>query len=160
MPHKDPLQRAKYLEDRRKHWKESGCCDLCGKDLSVEDHKYTSCNLCRDRRSLYWKKRRETKDINYVIERKQKRSAYARNRELAIQYYGGKCACCGEIELTFLDLDHINNDGAYHRRTDSTARNSATWAKKHGYPPIFQVLCSNCNQGKQRNGGVCPHQIK
>ena len=24
----------------------------------------------------------------------------------------------------------------------------------------FQLLCANCNQGKRRNGGVCPHKKK
>jgi len=23
-----------------------------------------------------------------------------------------------------------------------------------------QLLCANCNQGRQRNGGICPHQRK
>lgn len=22
----------------------------------------------------------------------------------------------------------------------------------------FRLLCANCNQGRQRNGGICPHQ--
>jgi hypothetical protein len=29
---------------------------------------------------------------------------------------------------------------------------------KNNYPDDFQILCANCNWGKQLNGGVCPHQ--
>jgi hypothetical protein len=31
------------------------------------------------------------------------------------------------------------------------------WLRKHNYPEGFQVLCHNCNMGRQINGGVCPH---
>ena len=35
-----------------------------------------------------------------------------RERLRALEHYGGpKCACCGEIEFSFLSLDHID-DGA------------------------------------------------
>lgn len=27
-----------------------------------------------------------------------------------------------------------------------------------GFPPSFRVLCYNCNSGRARNRGVCPHQ--
>jgi hypothetical protein len=26
------------------------------------------------------------------------------------------------------------------------------------FPPGFQLLCSNCNHGRARNGGICPHK--
>jgi ABC-type uncharacterized transport system substrate-binding protein len=32
------------------------------------------------------------------------------------------------------------------------------WLARNGYPSGFQILCMNCNHGKSRNGGVCPHQ--
>ena len=96
----------------------------------------------------------------------------ARTREYArkvadevIAHYGGRCACCGESERMFLSIDHIHNDGAEHRRqiNPSAAANGKGvnlygWLKKNGYPEGFQVLCMNCNHGKARNGGVCPHQ--
>src|SRR5262252_4538483 len=34
-----------------------------------------------------------------------------------IAAYGGECACCGETEPVFLTLDHVNGDGAAHRRS-------------------------------------------
>ena len=80
--------------------------------------------------------------------------------------YGGRCACCGETELIFLTIDHINNDGAEHRRQIAAekgttwlqgGRETYRWLRDNGFPEGFQVLCANCNCGKHWNGGVCPH---
>jgi len=77
----------------------------------------------------------------------------------AFDHYGGvKCQCCGIENPVFLTIDHVNNDGNAHRKTDWLARNNIyQWLHKHKYPEGFQVLCWNCNMGKQINGGVCPH---
>lgn len=83
-------------------------------------------------------------------DRKLKDAAYA-------AYGGYRCACCGETTEAFLSIDHINNDGANHRR-DVERRKLYKWLKRHSYPEGFQILCMNCNFGKARNGGICPHQ--
>lgn len=91
--------------------------------------------------------------------RARKRAQHRRLRAAAIAAYGAKCVCCGETEDVFLTIDHANNDGAEHRRelgTNSVLR----WLAKHGYPEGFQVLCFNCNLGRAKNGGVCPHEEK
>ncbi len=81
-----------------------------------------------------------------------------------IKAYGGECKCCGESDYNFLVLDHVHNDGASHRReigkTYGHRPSSVSmfrWAKKNDYPDILQLLCANCNLGKQINGGTCPH---
>jgi hypothetical protein len=76
-----------------------------------------------------------------------------------IEGYGGKCACCGEAEPMFLTLDHVNNDGAEHRRTTGLKTGMTTWryAKREGFPDIFQLLCWNCNSSKGAYG-FCPHE--
>ena len=86
-------------------------------------------------------------------------------RDEVFSHYGHKCKCCGESEEFFLTIDHINNDGAAHRRSlpngkYSTGERMYRWLKVNGYPDGFQVLCMNCNLGKQRNGGICPHQMR
>lgn len=92
------------------------------------------------------------------------RSYYGRARLEAYEAYGGAhCACCGEKELMFLTIDHVNNDGAEHRRSlgwKRGGRSMGAWLRANGFPPGFQVLCINCNFGKHRNGGVCPHQTR
>lgn len=77
--------------------------------------------------------------------------------------YGGQfCQCCGETEISFLSLDHINNDGAKHRREISAHKMSGKtfykWLIKNNFPYGLQVLCMNCQFGKKQNNGVCPHQ--
>lgn len=87
------------------------------------------------------------------------RARYRLLRAEVIGAYGGACACCAEAETIFLELDHVDDSGAAHRR--EIGRGSyLTYrsVKKAGFPPDkFRLLCANCNQGRQRNSGVCPH---
>ena len=68
-----------------------------------------------------------------------------------------KCACCGEHCLRLLTIDHINNDGNSHRKSDKGARYLISWLSKNNFPAGFQVLCFSCNWGKYWYG-VCPHK--
>lgn len=76
-----------------------------------------------------------------------------------ISHYGGKCACCGESGLVFLCVDHIDGDGAEHRRETKTSTGIKfyRWLIKNKFPRGFQVLCWNCNSAKHILGS-CPHQ--
>jgi hypothetical protein len=88
----------------------------------------------------------------------------ARTRDAVFAAYGGYiCVCCGETEPKFLSIDHINNDGAEERRSGAYASSGSafyTWLRKNAFPAGYQVLCMNCQVGKHRNGGICPHQCK
>ena len=92
-------------------------------------------------------------------ERERLRHASVRAELLAA--YGGRCACCGESEPIFLELDHTNGGGTKHRTT--IGRSSKTiycLLKRQGFPKSgYQLLCANCNQGRHRNGGTCPHKM-
>lgn len=90
--------------------------------------------------------------------------------EIFSHYCGGEpiCMCCGEKNMEFLSLDHINNDGAEHRRSMRLGKKgggmgSGTqlyyWIRRNKYPLLFQILCMNCNCGKAKNDGVCPHKL-
>ena len=72
--------------------------------------------------------------------------------------YGGQCSCCGEDNPIFLDLDHVNGGGSAARRRNRSPYAAYRIARKQGFPPEYQVLCCNCNCGRHRNGGVCPHK--
>ena len=69
--------------------------------------------------------------------------------------YGKSCVCCGENNMPFLTIDHINGEGGKHRK--SVNGRIYYWLKKNNFPPGFQTLCYNCNCGRRINGGVCPH---
>lgn len=73
-----------------------------------------------------------------------------------IDHYGGACACCGETRYEFLTVDHVNNDGAKHRRETKMGAGICYWLKKNNFPEGFQILCMNCNWAKSRYG-ECPH---
>ncbi|MBV8538685.1 MAG: hypothetical protein JO128_24010 [Alphaproteobacteria bacterium] len=84
---------------------------------------------------------------------------YYRLRHEAIMAYGGyRCGCCGETEPMFLTLDHINGGGSRHRGRVGFGNSMLKWLRKRGYPKGFRVLCWNCNAGRHRNGGECPHR--
>ena len=92
----------------------------------------------------------------------------ARANELAIQRnqilrdgiykrYGSMCQCCGETETKFLTVDHVENNGSTMRKVHGTGASFYRWLEKHKPESGFQLLCMNCNFGKARNGGICPH---
>lgn len=84
-------------------------------------------------------------------------------REQIFAHYGAFCSCCGEAEPQFLTIDHVENNGAEMRRDGTHGRSGTAfyqWLRKQGFPAGFQTLCMNCNFGKHRNGGMCPHQDK
>ncbi len=119
----------------------SKTCNLCGeeKDLSFfnsqTSHEKNRCLVCvmsvkRDR-------------INSIL-----------------KSFGGKCACCGDDDLTHLCIDHINNDGSLKREegdgsgVDILSKLSRGLLNKEEY----QILCFNCNYSKHENGGTCIHK--
>jgi hypothetical protein len=92
---------------------------------------------------------------------KTRRATDTLRKEVFEAYGGFVCTCCGETEPLFLSVDHIYNDGNEMRNTGTHARGGTAfyqWIKRHKFPPGFQILCMNCNTGKHRNGGTCPHQ--
>lgn len=84
-------------------------------------------------------------------------------RLTVLRHYGGfppKCACCGENEIKFLSIDHINGGGTAHRKTftkTGKGGNISVWLLKNSLPEGFQVLCHNCNMAKGFYGS-CPHK--
>ena len=74
--------------------------------------------------------------------------------------YGNKCQCCGESNLAFLTMDHVNNDGSKDRmRNSKRVHNMILYRdlKAEGWPPRVRLLCYNCNCARKNNNGVCPH---
>jgi len=82
-------------------------------------------------------------------------------RERVYEGYGNHCASCGETEPQFFTVDHVNNDGHLVRRGRGGAGPDLYYNLiRQKFPDSFQLLCFNCNLGKARNGGVCPHRDK
>jgi hypothetical protein len=168
MPRKRTLEELAYHREYMKKYRQAN------KAKALESEKNTRARRTPEQREKYLAYMRDyhkgirrprvlegdrtAPDIEYVEQQREyMRQKFRDVADEVIAHYGGKCACCGETERLFLSIDHINNDGAKHRR-EVPASSLYRWLKKNGYPEGFQVLCMNCNCGKARNGGVCPHQ--
>ena len=113
----------------------NGKCSKCGeRDLVTKRH----CEICKEK--------------HYAISRKNWRLY----REEVYNAYGNVCACCGESEPAFLSIDHIDNDGASHRK--KIGAQIYRFLIKNNFPKNFQILCMNCQWGRKNCNGICPHQ--
>ena len=148
-PHmdRDNRREAVKMNTRRK----SGLCVACGK-RRISKGSVSRCRPCLDRTNnaeRRWRPERRKKSMNYR----------RRLRSTALQAYGGRCACCGEAERNFLCIDHVEDNGAVHRREiGGTGDRIYRWLRDNGYPDGFQLLCANCNMGKHLENGTCPHR--
>lgn len=99
----------------------------------------------------------ECKLLNKNRANQKNRESYLKNKNIVFDYYGRQCSCCDEKNFYFLTMDHINNDGSYFRKEMRSSSDFYEWIIKNNFPPDLQTLCMNCNWGKHRNGGICPH---
>jgi hypothetical protein len=146
--------RNKQVAERYRVRAAAGLCYDCPSP-ALPGHKF--CAPCKEARRI----RFLTVDHD-----KQLAAARARRQETKLEafnaYGGPTCVCCGESRMEFLSLDHVNDDGAAHRRSISVGQDGrgvqlAKWCKQNGYPPGFQVLCFNCNFAKG-HFDECPHE--
>jgi hypothetical protein len=133
--------RRKELEAKRRSYVENGLCKTCGV-LPIKHEESTLCLRCSNR-----------------IHNNRKRRI-ADNWQKILDHYGRKCACCGEEEVLFLTVDHINNDGALHKKIIGSKDPASVrkWIVDNNFPDTFQILCYNCNCAKGKLG-YCPHQM-
>lgn len=128
-------------------------CNGCEKikdvsEFSRRGNGYQS--ICRECFRDYSKDHREAISA-------QQREWRTKIKRSVIDHYGGQCQCCGESEIAFLVLDHIENNGAEWRKLNKSA-SLIYWAHKSGHPKGLQVLCANCNMAKHFTPGGCPHR--
>lgn len=120
-------------------------CTKCGKPRRVEQFNWSRKGVKRSTECAFCQRERNNKRNRYL-------------RLLVLQHYGGtppKCACCGESQVEFLSLDHINGGGRQQRRTIKIRW--WEWLLRNGLPDGFRVLCHNCNQAIGIYG-YCPHE--
>lgn len=135
-------------------------CPGCKKAVPEEDYGRnaarssgfaTACKSCVSERT----RQKYRQNGGFSESRKQRALENRRRyrREL-LAAYGGKCACCDEDWEPYLELDHVNGDGALHRQTVPHV-----WSdlRKRGYPKDgYQLLCANCHAAKTKNK-PCKH---
>lgn len=89
--------------------------------------------------------------------REQAMRNYLLRRDKAVEALGAACECCGEHRKTMLDIDHVHGNGAELRRERGEHHHIVDINNQQNLED-YQLLCSNCNQSKQRNGGICQHK--
>jgi len=114
-------------------------------------------NHSRQKRREWYANNKERDCLNKKLYRKNNferikltKRVHLDNLKMAaiVRYSNGQnnCAHCGESTFEFLTLDHINNDGGKHRKSQKITGSSIyQWVKMNNYPPTFQILCYNCN---------------
>ena len=124
--------RAKEIRDTRRS---AGLCTECG-GAKGEGSGKNVCALCLS----------------------QQRAKRAEEKLTVLAAYGRMCVCCGEDEVDFLQVDHIDGGGHAHRQ--KIGRDICSWLIANKFPAGFQILCANCNTGKRLNSGICPKHKK
>lgn len=92
--------------------------------------------------------------------------AYQFNLKMkVIEGYGGTCQCpsgmCFETNPGMLTVDHIYNDGRLDRGAGNRGGNAPFYKRllDHNFPTDkYRLLCWNCNLGRARWEGICPHE--
>lgn len=149
-------------------------CSMCGRTLPISEFNkklkghQPNCKECRKKfpSNDPVRKKETTKlwTLKNIEQVKKQRSAYYKVkmdeiREEWLEAYGRKCTCCGETNWKFLTLEHLNGDGSLHRKEVGSHLGIFQDLKKRGWPKdAYTILCYNCNLGKARNGGICPHE--
>lgn len=129
---------------------------LCTKcNARPADSGKKRCTLCRRsnaRGMQAWRDRNPEHAAAYQRQFNRER------RERVLKHYGGQCECCSEGLFEFLALDHKDGGGNAHRKeVKQRGANMIGWALANDLPPIFRVLCHNCNSAIGFYGR-CPHQ--
>ncbi len=161
-----------YLENKAK-----GLCRRCG---APPLEGKTRCGECHAAHLAYQRKAKEKLEADGVCRwcgvtkrlpaksmcgpcldkhRAKETRRYADMRKNVIEAYGGRCVCCRTTVTKYLQLDHVNNDGAAHRKELTGDRKGGSiyvWAQRNDHPPTLQLLCANCHQAKTTCGGCDP----
>jgi hypothetical protein len=126
--------------------------------INVEGRR--QCRVCRQSKNRESKLRcQKFYPVDYELIRKQN----LERKIKVLTHYGpdGRLGCCwpdcSVEDVDMLSLDHINDDGASHRRTitqDSSSHGGGgtkTYrdVEKRGFPEGFQTLCLNHQMKKQ-----------
>jgi len=154
--------------DNKKYRGHERECKNCGEKFSTSAYQKVYCTpKCQHQSHVRYNKelnQRETTKLKkkvYVQNNIEKVRASARRgiqkiKILIIQNYGGRCVCCGETEIDFLTIDHVNGLKGQSKKKER-GRQFYYRLIREGFPQdLYQCLCMNCNWGR-RFTGVCPH---
>ena len=134
----------------------------------MKTRKCTKCGIEKDETAVFFPPRTgRGRDGKFhgrcrVCAKAHNKGWHKKQRYEVLKHYSGglipHCACCNETAIEFLSMDHIDGNGAAHRRaTPEVNGKLARWLKNNKFPGGFRVLCMNCNVALGHYG-ACPHQ--
>lgn len=159
---------AQLAKERRENLKQQGLCTNCGKTPPQTNKvKCTDClEAARKSNKKYRQDNPKAKEVknrwkSNLESRKKNREARKRWR-LKLKYkvirsLGGKCECCFDTQIEFLQVDHINKDGKQHRKEIGRSAKLYKDMLKNPTRHALRILCANCHFAIT-NSGTCPHQ--
>lgn len=124
----------------------TGTCNKCGVFTELVHRRIRMCKPCH-------------KTWRNGLERRQRRWAL---KQYSFTGDTPMCFCCGETIEEFLTFDHSQSHSRkdYNEPAGASAMSSirlVRWLLKT-HRAGMRVACYNCNLGRERNGGVCPHE--
>jgi len=158
MAYSKEYQRQYYLKNMERIRQYQSQYYLRNKErLRQYDQQYYSENKAKiNQYQEQYRHHHPERKIRQRLMQKAKRKA---TYEQLLQIYGNKCACCGESNRLFLTLDHINGGGYAERKAlKNYPFRCVGKATREPDRSKYQILCFNCNCGKNRNNGICPHK--
>lgn len=168
------MTKRTWMKNRRKIAREQGICVSCLKNSIYKTA--VQCKKCLDYATLYHKafiKRglcgtcHKNIPVNNRITCKKCLGyyrAYFRNiRKTIVDAFENQyCRCCGETNLSFFTIAHVNNDGARDRKNRGGCQQINRYLfnliqQGKQIPKEYIIECWNCNSGKRYNNNICPH---
>lgn len=166
------MKSAKPAPDRSR----SKVCKNCGveklrsnfsDDQRARDGLQARCKPCVAEASKARYQKHKDKILAKLSERYAKdkdalNERYRKSKLEAMRHYcygEPYCVGCGVTNLEVLTIDHVDEDGAEHRKHVRTNR-LGEWLRRAGYPEGYQVLCWNCNNAKHRHRKVPTYTYK
>jgi hypothetical protein len=142
--------------------KKDGLCAMCKKCSYTYKKEYKIKNKDKiKKQAKTYRDKHPHRGVGQYRKYKEKRLIYGFNRRAKVKnevltYYGNeRCACvrCGFTDLRALTIDHINGNGADHRKENRYVRGN------HVYE-WYQTLCMNCQMIKRSENHECSKNKK
>lgn len=159
---------AELSKERRESLKQQGLCTNCGKQSpEINKIKCSDClKAARQSNEKYTKNNPKAKEVRNRwklnpesrAKNRETRKKWRRNfKYKVIQSLGGKCECCSDHTLEFLQIDHVNKDGKKHRSEVGKSVKLLRDMMKNPNKYKLRILCANCHFAIT-NLGNCPHK--
>lgn len=145
-----PLSEFYFVKSRNRHMNYCGRCHLDKlKEYRQNSPEYQEYHKDYQQTKKYKKmlstyKRSEHGKEKHRLQQQKYRDTLKMD---VLGHYSGqtmKCARCPYSDVRALTIDHMNGDGANHRKQLKNPSKMYQWLRSNGYPDGFQVLCMNC----------------